>query len=715
MMQLADKNKNAGIWFGFLLLSLWMGFTLPVGAQTTDTLFLRSSFDGEKDRNIGRQALFFLDNEQALTYDSVATLPNSVFKRSDSEVLSLGFVSGQAWVRILLKNEDHPSYSWILQIGDPNIDEVEFFAEYPDGSVDRVTTGGQMPIALRSVKHRFFVFPVRMLQREPVSIHLKLKSSINLVAPLRLMPTLDFAMMEYFGQFRWGIFYGILFVMILYNLFIFFSLRDITYLYYVGRTLAFALMLSSINGLAFQFVWPNHPEWNQYALVFFMNLLTGVTILFGRSFLKTSVYVPRLDKAFLYCGGLVLVLLVLSFISPSISLQAGGLLAIIVIFVIFAAAIIDVRAGFRPAVFYLIAESLLLIGAFLKVLAALSVLPSNFYTEYGLHIGVALEAVLLSLGLADRITILKKERMDAQQRFEKEQLERRQEETAHKLELQRQETAKKEAELRAKASEMQAQLIEAENQRKTEELEQARDFQTNMLPQEMPKCKHLEVAAYQETATEVGGDYYDFIKNTDDEFVGVIGDATGHGLPASLMVAVTKSAIFSMTELTPDEMVHQLNATITGMKMSRRVNMAALVYYIRQTKTKGKYKLTLVGGGIPPLYVLRKEGGIDEYTREFLPLGIFAGATYESLDVEIYSGDLLLFCSDGIPERLNAITEYFGYERLGESLKRIHEMNKTQGVNAQQIIDELMQDVNDYADEVPPDDDLTAVAIKVLN
>ena len=104
------------------------------------------------------------------------------------------------------------------------------------------------------------------------------------------------------------------------------------------------------------------------------------------------------------------------------------------------------------------------------------------------------------------------------------------------------------AELKAQAAESQAMVVQAENERKTKELEEARDLQLSMLPKELPKLPNLDIAVYMQTATEVGGDYYDFKLHEDGTLTAVIGDATGHGLQAGTMVSATKSLFNALAD-----------------------------------------------------------------------------------------------------------------------------------------------------------------------
>ncbi|MCB0751006.1 MAG: hypothetical protein KDC52_05995, partial [Ignavibacteriae bacterium] len=119
------------------------------------------------------------------------------------------------------------------------------------------------------------------------------------------------------------------------------------------------------------------------------------------------------------------------------------------------------------------------------------------------------------------------------------------------------------AELQAKAAEAQAKVIQAENDRKTEELEEARQLQLSMLPKELPKLENLEIAVYMKTATEVGGDYYDFALSDDGTLNVGVGDATGHGMQAGTIVTLLKGLFTS--EVSKKELLTFLRDTSNAM------------------------------------------------------------------------------------------------------------------------------------------------------
>src|SRR5262249_48274780 len=129
----------------------------------------------------------------------------------------------------------------------------------------------------------------------------------------------------------------------------------------------------------------------------------------------------------------------------------------------------------------------------------------------------------------------------------------------------------RESALRAEAAEAQARAIESENQRRALELEEARQLQLSMLPRSAPKVAQMEIATYMKTATEVGGDYYDFHLSDDGTLTVAIGDATGHGLKAGTVVTATKS-LFEALAHQPD-ITHIFRQASCSLK---RMNLRSL-------------------------------------------------------------------------------------------------------------------------------------------
>jgi len=260
----------------------------------------------------------------------------------------------------------------------------------------------------------------------------------------------------------------------------------------------------------------------------------------------------------------------------------------------------------------------------------------------------------------------------------------------------------RENELRLKATEAEKRAIEIENKRKTKELEEARELQLSMLPRELPKLPNLEIAAFMKTATEVGGDYYDFIVQENGVLNVAFGDATGHGLQAGTMVTLMKGFFTSdAAKLSLQEFMNHCTAMIKEIKLGRILMSFSLLKFDNN-------KLLITSAGMPPIYYFDKANQeVEEITIQGMPLGAMRKFSYKVVEREIKSGDTLLLLSDGLPEQMNTSEEMFGYTRVSERLKSF--INET----PENIIQNLVKSGEEWKGEVNQEDDISFVVIRV--
>ena len=286
-------------------------------------------------------------------------------------------------------------------------------------------------------------------------------------------------------------------------------------------------------------------------------------------------------------------------------------------------------------------------------------------------------------------------------------LSRRFAETSQKLREQLRQVSelseqKLEQERRARADELERRLLEAENRRQADELEEARKLQLSMLPASLPVLPELEIAAGMFTATEVGGDYYDFDLAGDGTLTVAVGDATGHGMKAGTLVTATKSlfaAIDGEAEL--PETLGRFGRALKRMNL-RQLQMALMLARFRFGR------LSLAAAGMPPVLVHRAVSSrVESVTVEGMPLGGLADFPYRQCDLGLDSGDTVLLMSDGFPERLNRDDEMLGYDKVRDAFSR------AAGDAPQTVIDRLVAAGEAWADGKPAEDDMTFVVLKM--
>ena len=213
--------------------------------------------------------------------------------------------------------------------------------------------------------------------------------------------------------------------------------------------------------------------------------------------------------------------------------------------------------------------------------------------------------------------------------------------------------------------------LEAENEARQRELEEARQLQLSMLPKKVPSLPHLDIAAYMKTATEVGGDYYDFHLDSLGTLTIAIGDATGHGLKAGTVVTAMKSLFRTLA--------HEPEMTKVFTQSSRvlkEMNLRALFMALTMAKLIG-YRLRLVGAGMPPAFVYRAlTNEVEAVNLHGLPLGSMSNYLYREQEITLDPGDVVLLMSDGFPERFNPANEMLEYELAHEILAAHHEQRR---------------------------------------
>jgi len=246
-----------------------------------------------------------------------------------------------------------------------------------------------------------------------------------------------------------------------------------------------------------------------------------------------------------------------------------------------------------------------------------------------------------------------------------------------------------------------AQQKAAEDKRKEEELEEARQFQLDMLPRETPSYLDLDISAAIQTASEVGGDYYDYFSQEDKKSLYVVvGDATGHGMTAGMMVSITKAGLYGIPSVPPNEIATRLNRVIKAIDLGLNrmaFNMARF----------WEDRVEFTSAAMPPAYHYHaKTGEVDEILLGGLPLGSIKDETFSLEEIPFKSGDSLVFISDGLPEAANKENEMLGYEAVLKCVKENGEKN------AESQKEALLDLGASWLGELQNQDDITIVVVK---
>lgn len=254
----------------------------------------------------------------------------------------------------------------------------------------------------------------------------------------------------------------------------------------------------------------------------------------------------------------------------------------------------------------------------------------------------------------------------------------------------------------AKEMEISQKLLEAEDKRKAKELNEARDLQLSLLPQCVTNINNFDICFDMRTASEVGGDYYDYDISENDGISIVIGDATDHGMKAGMMVSIIKSLFLTnVNNMGITDFLNNCSRTIKQMKLKN------LYMSLMLLKLSGN-KLTVSSAGIPPLLIYRKKtNAIEEIKIKGMPLGALKSFPYQSKETELDTGDTVLLMTDGLPELFNKEKISFGYTRVKEIFLQYANEPVTD------IVNELFSAGERWSLDCKQNDDITFVIFRL--
>ncbi len=336
-------------------------------------------------------------------------LPETGWVKSELAVPNLGITENTYWLRFKVENRTNEARLF-LEIDNPIINLCNLYS-FQQGKIRIQEAGEEVEISEREMKHQNPIFTLMIPPGSTEMYMLEVKSGDQVFLPMSLgAPDVIFGRLM-IKDLVMGIYVGVILVMFFYNFFIYLTTREKSYLYYVFYILSVGLVQTSLQGYTYQFLWPDNSWFAQHSLYIFNTATAFLAILFMRDFVQVKSYFPKLDKVFNVFIGLYSLMLILALFGPEqVAYNLNNLIAMLLSIYMLVVAVLLVRRGARPAIFFLLAWSIFLVGIILFVLKDQGVIPHNLITAYILPIGSALEVVLLSFGLADKINLLKKEK-----------------------------------------------------------------------------------------------------------------------------------------------------------------------------------------------------------------------------------------------------------------------------------------------------------------
>ncbi|PCI96947.1 MAG: hypothetical protein COB15_08795 [Flavobacteriales bacterium] len=396
-------HSTAIRYYATMALMLLFLLTHKTGVSQT----LEISKNTKNSINLNNLISTFSDSTGNLSIENISS-QNHPWKEEANPILNFGMTKHSHWGKIEINNNGNYNY---LRFKNPIIDEIEVFFYANEKIIHQSYAGSSYSFKQREIISTDFHF---IIPQGKSICYFRLFSNFPLQVPVDIVPAQSISEDSRLNDFVLALYFGLMLTIILYNLFIYFTVKDKTYLIYIIYILFLTLTYASFKGISYEYLWPNTPYMN-YLIPSYSSIVSIFLLLFINQFLKLKTHLPIIRKInfvlivlFTFCIGLNL-----SgnyFIGASIS----QLITILISPFLIVIGVICVRKNIREAKFFLLAWSFLLGTLIIYIFKLNGVIPFNSFTNNSVLYGSAAEAILLSFALADRINIFRKEKEIAQ-------------------------------------------------------------------------------------------------------------------------------------------------------------------------------------------------------------------------------------------------------------------------------------------------------------
>jgi signal transduction histidine kinase len=349
------------------------------------------------------------------------------FASSESESSpNIAFDRSAHWFKMTIANQLQTT-EWLLEVAYAPLDQIDFYLQQEDGTFIHKVSGDHYPIADRDLAHRHPIFSFEIQPGETKTVFLRVQSISSVQVPVTFWNREAFLRTSYKVQLFNGLFYGAMLLMILYQLFLFFSIRDKITFYYVLTLLTMINVVSFFQGYSFLYVYPKYPEFNDFLAMVTAPLFVLCSTLLTRAFLNVRHFSKFLDNLLL--GNMLVdmgLVVVMAIFFRQISFQYHNYLVTLHCLIALICAGYCLYRNYKPARYYLIAWFTLLVAAGVFTISSVGFMPGHLSTNYtGLMAGCVLQMLFISFALGDRWRTLEKENRRAKElEFRREQEEK---------------------------------------------------------------------------------------------------------------------------------------------------------------------------------------------------------------------------------------------------------------------------------------------------
>ncbi len=632
------------------LIFLFGSSSVSASETSQDAILLNDS----SNQFVVYDKLYWLEDEKNAVDFATASSTNGnlLFHLNTSkEAPNSGFTNSSFWFRFKVKN--NPKQKKILvEIPYPFLNKLELYVPDYRGVYQCKIVGDHFPFSKREIQHKNFLFEIEFWGNEQKTIYAHILCNGEATSfPIHIITVLELDSRDYAEQITLGIYYGILLFAVFLSVFLWRSLREKVNYYYLLYILGIGVFQLSLDGLAFQFLWPNNTWLANHIIPMAGSFAVFFLLVFTQQLLFTKKYAPKLHIVLWGIALLDVALFCLSlFNNPyySLSLKTLNLVALLANLTVLISAIVVNDKKYAPARYFLIAFSLLVIGVFISLMKNFGFFPRIFITEYGIQMGSAIEIVFLSFAIAERVKTLKDEKELVQEVLLEQLRENNKSQREITIELE------KKVKSRTYEIENQNKVIEGKNKDITDSINYAKRIQDAILPRDtMDQVGAHNMFIYFKPRDIVSGDFYWHTEKDKKVIIATV-DCTGHGVPGAFMSMIGSTllnkVVIDMGITAPSSILKEMDLNIVEA-LKQKVEISANrdgMDMALCTVDYNKRELVFCGAS-RPLYLVRNKE-LYEYKGTSFSIGGFLPGNeknFEDTVIPFQTNDMVYTFSDG--------------------------------------------------------------------
>ncbi|TVP54241.1 MAG: EAL domain-containing protein [Halomonadaceae bacterium] len=405
-VRLFELSNRLGPWRLLLLLSM-----LPLLMGMNPLLL-----DSRERQPVSGHLEYLPEADQPLALASAVAAADSRWQRLERSGANFGYDRNAVWYRLSLHNDQPVARERLLVINYPLLDHIEFYQFSSTGELQQqYLTGDRQPHSSRPLSHRIFAFPLTLEPQSQAALYLRVQTSGSHQVPLQLWQPEAFHAASHMDGIGRGMFYGMLLLMVVFNLFLFYSLKERSYIFYVMSMTTLLFLMTGLHGVSFHYLYPDSPAVHEQVILTLSPLLLLFLCQFADQFLRLKKTLPGGHWLLQGLSLLALLLVLASLVLPyGLLTRLTAWLSVPVGFAMLGIGARVWHLGDPSGRYFITAWLALLVGGLLWIGRMMGFIPGSLVTEYAIEAGAVTQGVLLSFALGDRYNRERERRLKEQ-------------------------------------------------------------------------------------------------------------------------------------------------------------------------------------------------------------------------------------------------------------------------------------------------------------